>query len=193
MRTVSESMQEYARGITGGLLFSLPLLFTMEVWWAGFSIYPFQLLIYVVVTFLLLLGYNRFAGLREDASWKEVFIDSIEEIGIGFILSFVVLWNLGQIDFASMQSEEIMGKIIIETMTVAIGVSVGTAQLGGAGEQSDGGESKADVSAEAGTSNTDGKLLLALCGSILIAGNVAPTEEIPMIAYETTPLRLLAM
>lgn len=30
------SLQEYARGIAGGLIFSLPLLYTMEVWWAGF-------------------------------------------------------------------------------------------------------------------------------------------------------------
>ncbi len=34
-RPSSESLREYGRGLAGGLLFSLPLIYTMEVWWAG--------------------------------------------------------------------------------------------------------------------------------------------------------------
>jgi len=191
MRPVSESLQEYARGVAGGLLFSLPLLFTMEVWWAGANIPPLQLIVYVIVTFLLLIGYNRFAGLREGAAWAEVIIDSVEEIGIGFIISLIVLWNLGRIDFTEMVFEEAMGKIVIEAMTVAIGVSIGTAQLGGSVEEQDA-ASRSDNSG-ATTGRGGGKGLLALCGSILIAGNIAPTEEVPMVAFETSPLRVMMM
>jgi hypothetical protein len=42
-RPVHKSLQEYARGIAGGLLFSLPLIYTMEVWWAGFTSHPMRL------------------------------------------------------------------------------------------------------------------------------------------------------
>ena len=56
MRTVSQSLREYGRGVAGGLLFSLPLLYTMEVWWAGFTSHPFRLAAYVAETFTLLLG-----------------------------------------------------------------------------------------------------------------------------------------
>jgi putative integral membrane protein (TIGR02587 family) len=186
MKSVSDSLKEYARGITGGLLFSLPLLYTMEMWWLGFSIQPYQLLIYIVITFLLLLGYNYYAGVHEDATWKEVMIDSVEEIGIGFILSLMVLWLLGRIDFTGMTLEEIMGKTILETMTVAIGVSIGTAQLGGDSENNNVDNKERNLS-------SSGHALLALCGSVLIAGNIAPTEEIPMIAMETTSLRLIML
>jgi len=31
-RSTAESLQEYGRGIAGGLMFSIPLLYTMEVW-----------------------------------------------------------------------------------------------------------------------------------------------------------------
>lgn len=182
MKSFSDSLKEYARGITGGLLFSLPLLYTMEVWWLGFSANAFQLLIYIIVAFLLLLGYNNYAGVHEDANWKEVIIDSVEEIGIGFILSLFVLWLLGRIDFSEMRMNEIMGKTIIETMTVAIGVSVGTAQLGG----DDTNDNKRDRNISGA-----GHAVLALCGSVLIAGNVAPTDEIAMIAMETSAIRLL--
>jgi uncharacterized membrane protein len=79
---VIQSLQEYARGIIGGLLFSLPILYTMEVWWRGLVIDPSVQLLYLGITFSLLLGYNRYAGLRENASWKEIVIDSGAGAGI---------------------------------------------------------------------------------------------------------------
>ena len=38
-RTIAESLNEYGRRIAGGLMFSLPLIYTMEIWWVGFR-YP---------------------------------------------------------------------------------------------------------------------------------------------------------
>ncbi len=129
MRKVSKSLAEYGRGIIGGLLFSLPLLYTMEVWWAGFSSHPLHLILYVLATFLLLLGYNYYAGIRHDANLLEVVIDSVEEMGLGILISAIALVVLGRITL-DMTLNEAVGKITIEAMTVAIGVSVGTAQLG---------------------------------------------------------------
>ena len=48
---------------------------------------PQRQLVYVVAALVLLLGYNRFAGLHPDSTWLEVWIDSIEEMGIGLLLS----------------------------------------------------------------------------------------------------------
>ncbi len=201
-RSLTLSLQEYLRGITGGLLFSLPLLYTMEVWWAGFISHPLRLLIYVLVTFTLLLGYNRYGGLRRSASPVEVAIDSVEEMGIGLVIAAVVLWLLGQIR-AEMTIAEIAGKIIVEAMTVAIGVSVGTAQLGGGeGEQEEDkgmkGEDDCTSSSPAPfladkDNDLGGQLTLALCGAVLFASNVAPTEEIIQIAIETSPWKLLGL
>ena len=109
-RPLKLSLKEYARGITGGLLFSFPLLYTMEVWWAGFSTTPLQLLMLVVFTFLLLLGYNRYAGMRPGVSWRSIIIDSVEEMGIGVVLSFGVLLVLNRIQWDEMQLSEIIGK-----------------------------------------------------------------------------------
>ena len=83
---VSNSLREYARGIAGGLMFSLPLLYTMEVWWTGFVAEPMRLL-------ALRRGDVRAAArlqsLRRPASatlrWQEVVIDSVEEMGLGLL------------------------------------------------------------------------------------------------------------
>jgi putative integral membrane protein (TIGR02587 family) len=209
-RSVAESFQEYGRGVAGGLMFSLPLLYTMEVWWAGFNAHPWRLAAYVSATFLLLLGYNRFAGLRHDAGITEVAIDSIEEMGIGFIISAVALYLLGRITL-EMPLNEIAGQVVIEAMTVAIGVSVGTAQLGGAGGEDSGeggraGEGAAGQSKRGGRAGRTGggrngepdlhfggQMLLAFCGATLFAANVAPTEEIVVIAVEISWVRLVAL
>ncbi len=185
-RSTAESLQEYGRGIAGGLMFAIPLLYTMEVWWAGFMLHPGRILIYGISTFALLLLYNRFAGLRRDATLAEVVIDSVEEMGIGLVLSALILWLTGRIG-GEMDRLEVLGKIVMEALTVAIGVSVGTAQLG-TGDDGDGGLSGEE---EENASAYFPQLSLALCGAVLFAANVAPTDEISVIAVESTPGKLL--
>lgn len=178
---VALSLMEYGRGIAGGLLFSLPTLYTEEVWDRGASVSPERLLLALLFTFLLLLGYNRYAGLRQDASLAEVAIDSVEEYGLGLLLSALLLWLLNQIT-GDMTFTEVMGKVILEGMVVAVGVSIGTAQLSGNGEEDD-----------QGTSGEDGKdrqdrhdlpdslgrlIVLSACGAFLLACSVGPTLEI---------------
>jgi putative integral membrane protein (TIGR02587 family) len=186
---VSNSLREYARGIAGGLMFSLPLLYTMEVWWTGFVAQPIRLLIYIAATFVLLLGYNHYAGLHQDASWSEVVIDSVEEMGLGLVVAGVVLFLLGQLE-SDMAAYEIIGKITVEAMTVAIGISVGTSQLGGGDDKRDKAGAEASAKEEA---SFVGQLVIAACGAMLFAANVAPTEEIIMIATEARVQNLLGL
>lgn len=194
-KTTKASTQEYARGIAGGLLFSFPVLFTMEVWWAGYKTQPFNLVIMMAATFLLLLAYNRYAGMRPGVAWKGIVIDSIEEMGIGLFISFSMLFLLNRIELSETSLDETMGKVIVEAMFVSIGVSIGTAQLG---ESTEGLEedSSLDESGAIGINRRSGKMAvaaLALCGSLIIGGNVAPTDEVVIIALKARPYDILAM
>ena len=185
--SIADSLREYGRGFAGGLLFSLPLLYTMEIWWASFIAHPARLLGLLAFTFLLLLGYNRFAGLRHDATWAEVAIDSVEELGLGIVTSAGVLYLIGRIG-PSASRTEIVGKIVVEAAIVAIGFSVGSAQLGSGGRDT----GKSPGRRGSGWSLAH-HLVIAGCGAVLFAANVAPTEEILMIGVETEPLRLLGL
>jgi putative integral membrane protein (TIGR02587 family) len=152
----------------------------MEVWDAGFFIPPHRQLAYLGGTLVLLLGYNRYSGLRPDSSWIEVAIDSIEELGIGLVLSAGLLLALGRIG-PDMQPDEVLGRIIVEAFVIAIGVSVGTAQLGG---------DPAARKSHARDVGFGGQLTLAACGAVLFAANVAPTEEVVIMGVELPPLQL---
>ena len=84
--SIGQSLKEYGRGIVGGLLFSLPLLYTMEVWWHGMSAEPWQLMIFLLAIFGVLLGYNSICGLHPDNRLAEVIVESVEELGLALVL-----------------------------------------------------------------------------------------------------------
>ncbi len=186
-KPIGESLKEYARGITGGLLFSLPMLYTMELWWTGFIADPLPLLLYFIVGMFLLMVYNHYVGIREDHSLWEGMEESVEEMGVGILLTVFILWTTGRIS-PEMSFTEISGKIIVEAVTVAIGISVGKSQLGGNSENN--GETE-DLKKKQNNPHILRTLNIALCGAILVASNVAPTEEIMVIALESEVYKLL--
>ena len=187
------NLREFGRGIIGGLLFSLPIIYTMEVWWTGFISSPEKLMAYVATTFLLLLGYNKFAGMREDSSFLEICRDSVEETGLAFIVTFMFLWLIGRIDLG-MSFYEIIGKTIVESMIMAIGISVGTAQLGQKSNQNSG--MKNDDEKEPGPKERNDYIqlsVLSVCGAVLVASSVAPTEEIMVMGIQSSLIQLFLM
>ncbi len=187
--TNQDTLKEYGRGIAGGLLFSLPMLYTLEFWQAGFIFKPYQLLIYLIISFLLLYAYNKYAGFNREDSFKENILESFEEMGMAFLLATFILFITGRIH-GDLSLYEIQGKIIIQAVNVAIGISIGKKQLALPDDDSEKAAEK-----EEKTSASNGYFLqsvnLALCGAILIVSNIAPTDEVPIIAFETKPFKIL--
>lgn len=183
--TVRDSLSEYGRGIAGGFLFSLPLLYTMEVWQAGASVSPLRLLVATAATYVLLCGFNAFAGLRFDSNLTEVAIDSVEEMGLGLALSVALLLILGRFPEGA-GLPEIVNQAVLEGLFVAVGVSVGTAQLSGAGGEDRGMPKGRQTSIWS-------EVVLAICGALLIAANVAPTDEVLQLAASMAPWQLIAV
>lgn len=186
-----EALKEYGRGITGGLIFSLPLLYTMEMWWRGFTAEPVYLLCYIIAIYLLLLGYNRYAGMRKDASFLGIMWDSVEELGLAVIVSFLFLLLIGKIN-PEMSVIEVVGKVVTESMMVAIGISVGTSQLGQSNERGSG-KRNSKASGDKKENELAKALVLSACGAVLISSSVAPTMEILKIAVEVNQLHLVFM
>lgn len=166
-------------------MFSLPLLYTMEVWWAGFQLGSDRILAFLAFTSVLLLAYNTYAGVRPDETWAGVVIDSIEELGLALVVSASSLFLLGRI-VPGDSVREVMGKIVVEALLIAIGISIGTSQLA----REDDGEEEAP-----GKRPKDilGVLSLSACGSVVLATNIAATDEIVVLALESNAWRLLMM
>lgn len=130
--------------------------------------------------------------MHPESTLKNILVDSVEELGLGFLLAFAMLLMLRRVELGSMSTIEIMGKVIIEAMVMSIGVSVGTAQLGVKDTiDSQEGQKQAELEKER-QSGLLSLVVLGICGSILVGGNVAPTEEILVIGLEATPGHILA-
>jgi putative integral membrane protein (TIGR02587 family) len=184
-RPLGESVREYGRGIAGGLLFSLPLLYTMEVWQSGVLLSPARQLAAIGLTFAILLGYNRYAGLRPERSWQEILIEAVEELGLGLLLAAILLVLLHRITVTQHPTEAI-GRVVMEGIGVAIGVSVGTAQLGTRSDEDAGRSEQREI-------GFAGQLIIAFCGAVLLAANMAPTDEILQLAAESPAWKLVGI
>ncbi|MGI8928306.1 MAG: DUF2391 family protein, partial [Candidatus Limnocylindrales bacterium] len=128
--TLTESLRDYIRAAGGGLIIGLPLLFTMEVWFHGFILPWWKLLLLLAVAYGIVIGYNAIAGFRRERTLAELVIDSTSAMGLGIVVAFVALIVLGRID-ATTSLRDAAGKIGLESIPVAFGASLAQTQLGG--------------------------------------------------------------
>ncbi|MBN3878600.1 MULTISPECIES: TIGR02587 family membrane protein [unclassified Nostoc] len=193
-------INDIIRGACGGFLFGIPLLYTMEVWWIG-SLAKAQLIMTAIaLMFIVVYLLNQIEGFRKRRySWLsyQAAMDTVEAIAIGLACSTFVLLLLRELT-PETSLKESLGKIIFESVPFALGVALAN-QLLGDTENSNGKGQASDR--ENSTTKNKGDELHAtfadvggtLIGATIIAFNIAPTDEIPMLAAATSPPWELAM
>ena len=73
------------RAFGGALIFTLPMLMTMEMWWLGFSMQPWKLALLLLATIPLLIGLSHYMGFEETFGFKDDALDSFVALAVGFI------------------------------------------------------------------------------------------------------------
>ena len=63
-RCWKQTARAYERGVAGGQLVAMPLLMTMEMWWLGFYMLVWKVLLFVAVNSGVLLILEYCSGLR---------------------------------------------------------------------------------------------------------------------------------
>lgn len=169
--SVRETAKSYARGVAGGLLVAMPLLATMEMWWLGFYINPWKLILFLLLNFGVLVILEYYSGFRETVRLREEIRDALSAYGIGFVVAALILFAFHLLR-PGMGWHEILGKIIIESIPISIGVSIAISQLG----ERKGGQQE-QRKERAGFWGTQA---IALAGALYFGFNIAPTVE-PML------------
>ncbi len=170
------TLRDLVRAAGGGLLIGLPLLFTMEMWWHSFLLPSWKIIVLIGVAFVVVIGYSALSGFRRDRTWRELLIDSVETMGIAAVVSTAALLLLGRIGIETGLRDAI-GKVALEMIPVAFGVSLAATQLASADDDPE--EQGSAVGDGAGV-GAFGRLFIAAGAALLFALNIAPTEE-PMI------------
>lgn len=167
------------RAFGGAIIFGYPLMMTMEMWWLGFHMDRPRLLAFLVVTLVLLCGLSFFAGFEQASTAKTVVLDALSAFGIAVIASALALACFGILN-AEMSAGEVAGKIAIQAIPASMGASLARKQLGSKEEQAQEEQREAHAGYKA-------QLFLMTAGALYMAFNVAPTEEMLLIAYKMTP------
>jgi putative integral membrane protein (TIGR02587 family) len=172
------------RGFGGALLFSLPILLTMEMWWLGFYAYRWRLFILALTMVPALVILARLSGLKEGASWLENVLEAMTAYVVGLTTAVVVLSLLGII-IPEMPLREIIGKIAILAPFAAFGAVLARSELGAS--------NKASPEQEKFRSTYRAELFMVGAGAFYLAGAVAATQEMVLIAYKMTSWHALAL
>lgn len=180
-----------SRAFAGALLFSLPLQMTMEMWWLGFYISPIKLLIFLISFIPLLICLAYYSGFEAGIDWRGAVIDAFVAIAVGCITSAACLGMFGILGL-QLSASETLGKIMMQSVAGAFGATLATSQLGiSQDEDSDGDDETLDR--QPGTATYLRELLLMVAGALFFGLNVAPTEEMTLIAYRMTAVHGLIL
>jgi putative integral membrane protein (TIGR02587 family) len=172
-----------ARAFGGALIFSLPLLMTMEMWWLGFSMSRLRLalLLAVMVPFLTVLSHYR--GFEKTVGWMDDLLDAFVAYAVAVAAATAILPLFGIIQW-SMPIDEIVGKIALQAVPGSIGALLARSQLGAQDEQEQ----------DRGVRESYGfEIFLMAVGGLFLSLNVAPTEEIQVIAFRISAWHVLGL
>jgi len=191
-----DELDDLIRGASGGFLFGIPLLYTMEVWWIGSSVKPPRILLVMLFTFAIIFLLNRTEGFRKvnDTNALNAAMDSIEAIAIGITCTGLILFLLREIDGSSPLSET-LGKLIYESIPFALGVALANQFLGD--DRQSGNQPKQQNKRRSSNSTQFNATLTdvggTLIGATVIGFNIAPTDEVSMLATAVSGPWLLAV
>jgi putative integral membrane protein (TIGR02587 family) len=182
-------IDDVIRGACGGFLFGIPLLYTMEVWWIGSHAKPLVRMVAIAVMFVAVFLLNRTEGFRraKKDSFSEAAMDSVEAIAIGIVCTTFVLVVLREITFQT-QLDEALGKIIFESVPFTLGVALANEYLSAQNDQNrqgkddDRNNSRAKPNQNNEINATISDIGATLIGATIVAFNIAPTDEVPMLA-----------
>jgi putative integral membrane protein (TIGR02587 family) len=181
------SPQQFDRGLVralaGAILFAFPLLMTMEMWWLGFYMERDRLFLFLIFTLILLIPLSYFIGFERTGGLGEDALDAFVAFGIGVVASSAMLLLFGIIDL-SKPASEILGKIAIQTVPASIGAILARGQLG---------STHSDTEAKEREAGYVGQLFIMLAGAVFLTFNVAPTEEMVLIAFKMSYVQALGL
>lgn len=170
------SPAELMRGISGGVILGLPLVYTQEVWVIGASINPLGIVFLLGVTFGVNLLLSRHVGFEDERATP--LEDAVQGLGLSLILSALLLVLLDRVH-PDDPLPNLLGVVALTAVPTSLGFALGNALA------PRGGGEGADRIARAG-----GQFLVAAGGAVVLSLNIAPTEEPVVIASQLGIVRM---
>jgi putative integral membrane protein (TIGR02587 family) len=153
-----------------------------EMWSLGFYMSRGRLALLLLGLIPLLIRLSYHAGFEPTFDWQNDVVDAFVVIAVGFFSGGALLFLFGILTF-DMSLDAVIGMVSLQSVPASIGAMLSQSQLG---------KSDASVEQSKPTGYWD-ELFIMLAGALFIAFNVAPTEEMIVIAYQLTEWHAIAL
>lgn len=180
-------MRDFGRAAGGALIFSLPMLMTMEMWWLGLYMDRPRLLLLFLSALPLLVLLSHHIGFERTTCWRDDIIDALIALGIAAIICPGLLILFGTITQES-PAQEWVGKVAVQIVPAAIGALLAKSEFGTASDTDDDGNPIQKRGETYG-----GELFLMGVGALFLGFNLAPTDEMLLISYQMSSVHALAL
>lgn len=156
------------RAVGGAIVFSLPIMMTMEMWWIGFYIEPLRLLILTALSLPLYYGISTLVGFRKSKTFFDNAIDVLVAYAVTFITTGILLFTFGIIT-PSIHLDTIFCMLLLQAVPGSLGALLARDVVGNNSLQD--------------PRRYSDELIILATGALFLAFNIAPTEEMIFISY----------
>lgn len=173
----------------GAIIFALPLLMTMEMWELGSRITPARMTALLVALLPMLVFLSAYSGFESTARIFHDVLDAFVAIALAAVAGAITLAAVAVLTLDS-TFDDWVGKIALQIVPGSIGALLAQSQFG-ARQQDD--ESSRDETRRAAQPHYAAELGIMAVGALFLGLNVAPTEEIQIIASRGSDLHIAAL
>lgn len=168
-----------ARAFGGAIIFGLPILMTMEMWELGAAMSRIRLAIFLLVSIPLLIGLSAVSGFERTIRLKHDALDAFVALAVAAGAAVVVLAVLGVLG-PGQSIEERVGLVTLQAIPGSIGALL-------AGSQFTTGPGDDDPVNDGRHEGYAWEMFLMAAGALFLAFNIAPTDEVPLLAARMSP------
>ncbi len=165
-----------ARAFGGALIFSLPILMTMETWSLGFIMDRFRLAVLMLALLPALVGLAYYSGFEETTRLRDAVLDAFAALAITAVMAALILLLFGVLD-ARADLNTWIGKVALQAVPGSIGALLAHSQFG----------TPSDEERKRRESGAFGEYFFMAAGALFLAASIAPTDEILVIARLMSP------
>lgn len=176
-----------ARAFGGAIIFGLPIHMTMEMWSLGAGMPSIRLVLLLASAVPLLIGLSAVSGFERTFRFKHDALDAFVALAVGIAAALLILTALGIINPA-LTLREATGMVTLQAIPGSIGALLAASQFGPGGP--DGDDDTADHPSD--YVGYKWEMFLMVVGALFLAFNIAPTEEVTLLAMRMSPWHTIA-
>ncbi|MDQ3695787.1 MAG: TIGR02587 family membrane protein [Chloroflexota bacterium] len=185
---------DVVRGMTGGLLIGTPLIYTLETWTIGATTPPLQVLVLLAVAYVLNLGGICWAGFRQgEGGGAQLLADALEATALAIVSAGLLLVLLNRIRLGD-PAGVIAGRLAVAAVPISLGIAIANHLIPRndtrTEEEPDEGIEQVTGGRANGLTQTLLELGASAGGALFFCLNIAPTDEVRLLATELPELYL---